>query len=124
VRTPGDTPRQPVPAPRQSVNRFPRRSASIGRGRGGARDVTQEQVVERLRRAAEGHAEPPVRLVREVAVAVGFGVSRPGHVRVLRRAGADGVIVAPGLVDAFGADGRDVAALGGLLAELRGATAG
>ena len=55
-------------------------------------------------------------------VAVGFGVSRPAHVRAIARAGADGVIVASALVDALGPDGRDVAALGALVAKLRAAT--
>ena len=68
------------------------------------------------------------RLVREVRaasavpVAVGFGVSRPAHVRAIARAGADGVIVASALVDALGPDGRDVASLGRLVASLRAAT--
>jgi tryptophan synthase alpha chain len=74
---------------------------------------------------------PPTvaRLVREVKaaspvpVAVGFGVSTPAHVRAIAQAGADGVIVASALVDALGADGSDVAALGALVAELRAATA-
>ena len=47
-----------------------------------------------------------------VPVAVGFGVSKPAHVRAIARAGADGVIVASALVDALGDDGTDVAALG------------
>ncbi len=64
-----------------------------------------------------------VKAVSTVPVAVGFGVSRPTHVRALVRAGADGVIVASALVDALGPDGRDVAALGFLVARLRGATA-
>jgi tryptophan synthase alpha chain len=64
-----------------------------------------------------------VKAVSPVPVAVGFGVSRPAHVRALVRAGADGVIVASALVDALGPDGRDVAALGQLVAALRGATA-
>jgi tryptophan synthase alpha chain len=69
------------------------------------------------------------RLVREVTapspvpVAVGFGVSRPSHVRLLAAAGADGVIVASALVDALGPTGRDAQALGRLVAELRAATA-
>jgi tryptophan synthase alpha chain len=64
-----------------------------------------------------------VRAVSPVPVGVGFGVSRPEHVRMLGRAGADGVIVASALVDALGPDGRDVAALGRLVATLRAATA-
>ena len=65
------------------------------------------------------------RLVREVKAAsavpvgVGFGVSRPEHVRALAEAGADGVIVASALVDALGEDGRDVAALTTLVRSLR-----
>jgi tryptophan synthase alpha chain len=43
-----------------------------------------------------------VRAVSPVPVAVGFGVSRPAHVRAIVRAGADGVIVASALVDALG----------------------
>ena len=57
-----------------------------------------------------------------VPVAVGFGVSRPAHVRMLVRAGADGVIVASALVDALGPDGHDVPALARLVGELRAAT--
>ncbi len=63
-----------------------------------------------------------VRAASPVPVAVGFGVSRPAHVRALVRAGADGAIVASALVDALGPDGRDVAALGRLVADLRAAT--
>ncbi len=68
------------------------------------------------------------RLVRDVTaaspipVAVGFGVSKPAHVRAIAKAGADGVIVASALVDALGEDGRDVAGLARLLRELRAAT--
>jgi tryptophan synthase alpha chain len=57
-----------------------------------------------------------------VPVAVGFGVSKPAHVQMLVKAGADGVIVASALVDALGAEGRDVAALASLVGELRAAT--
>jgi tryptophan synthase alpha chain len=69
------------------------------------------------------------RLVRDVKaaspvpVAVGFGVSRPAHVRAIAKAGADGVIVASALVDALGPDGRDVDRLGRFVTELRAATA-
>jgi tryptophan synthase alpha chain len=62
-----------------------------------------------------------VTAVSPVPVAVGFGVSRPAHVRALARAGADGVIVASALVDALGPGGRDVAGLGRLVASLRAA---
>jgi tryptophan synthase alpha chain len=78
-------------------------------------------------RAALGRAVG--RLIRDVSaaspipVAVGFGVSRPAHVRALVRAGADGVIVASALVDALGPDGRDLAGLRRLAARLRAATA-
>ena len=68
------------------------------------------------------------RLVRDVVAAspvpvgVGFGVSRPAHVRALVRAGADGVIVASALVDALGPDGRDVERMGKLIRDLVAAT--
>ena len=64
-----------------------------------------------------------VRAVSPVPVAVGFGVSRPTHVRAIARAGADGVIVASALVDALGPDGHDVDAMARLVGTLRGATA-
>jgi tryptophan synthase alpha chain len=57
-----------------------------------------------------------------VPVAVGFGVSKPAHVKMLVGAGADGVIVASALVDALGPDGRNLPALARLVGELRGAT--
>lgn len=63
-----------------------------------------------------------VRAVSPVPVAVGFGVSRPAHVRALARAGADGVIVASALVDALGPGGQDVARMTRLVASLRAAT--
>jgi tryptophan synthase alpha chain len=68
------------------------------------------------------------RLVREVVaespvpVGVGFGVSRPAHVRALARAGAGGVIVASALVDALGPDGRDVDRMAKLVRDLAAAT--
>jgi tryptophan synthase alpha subunit len=63
-----------------------------------------------------------VKAVSPVPVAVGFGVSKPAHVRAIARAGADGVIVASALVDALGPDGRDVEALTALVGRLRAAT--
>lgn len=68
------------------------------------------------------------RLVRDVVaespvpVGVGFGVSRPSHVRALAKAGADGVIVASALVDALGDDGTDVERMARLVADLSAAT--
>lgn len=64
-----------------------------------------------------------VRAASPVPVAVGFGVSRPAHVRALTRAGADGVIVASALVDALGPEGRDIPALVRLVTSLREAGA-
>jgi tryptophan synthase alpha subunit len=63
-----------------------------------------------------------VKAVSPVPVGVGFGVSRPVHVRALVRAGADGVIVASALVDALGPDGLDVRAVATLVRQLRAAT--
>ena len=68
------------------------------------------------------------RLVRDVKAAspvpvgVGFGVSRPAHVRAIAKAGADGIIVASALVDALGPEGRDVGRFARLVADLREAT--
>jgi len=64
-----------------------------------------------------------VRAVSPVPVAVGFGVSKPAHVRAIAAAGADGVIVASALVDALGDDGTDLAALRDLVTRLGAATA-
>ena len=58
----------------------------------------------------------------KVNFVVGFGVSRPSHVQAIARAGADGVAVGAALVDSLGRDGRDVAAFGRLMGELRAAT--
>ena len=76
----------------------------------GARDSLPREVGRLVR---EVHAVSPV------PVAVGFGISRPAHVRALSRAGADGVIVASALVDALGPDGRDRARLAALVTSLR-----
>jgi tryptophan synthase alpha chain len=74
---------------------------------------------------------PPTvgRLVREVTAAspvpvgVGFGVSKPAHVKAIARAGAAGVIVASALVDALGPDGTGVGRMTDLVRELAAATA-
>ncbi len=49
-----------------------------------------------------------VKKVSPLPVAVGFGVSKPEHVRAVAKAGADGVIVGSALVDSLGQDGSDV----------------
>jgi tryptophan synthase alpha chain len=72
--------------------------------------------------ASVGDLIRDVRAVSPVPVGVGFGVSKPAHVRAIAKAGADGVIVASALVDALGPDGREVAALVELIARLRAAT--
>jgi tryptophan synthase alpha chain len=73
--------------------------------------------------ATVGKLVRDVKAVSPVPVAVGFGVSRPAHVRAIARAGADGVIVASALVDALGPDGRDIAGMGALVSGLVAATA-
>ena len=72
--------------------------------------------------ATVGRLVRDVIAVSPVPVGVGFGVSRPAHVRALVRAGADGVIVASALVDALGPDGRDVDRMGKLVRDLVAAT--
>jgi tryptophan synthase alpha chain len=72
--------------------------------------------------ATVGRLVRDVKAVSPVPVAVGFGVSRPAHVRAIAKAGADGVIVASALVDALGPDGRDIEGLAALVRALRGAT--
>jgi tryptophan synthase alpha chain len=72
--------------------------------------------------ASVGRLVRDVVAVSPVPVGVGFGVSRPAHVRAIARAGAGGVIVASALVDALGPDGRDVDRMAGLVGDLAGAT--
>ena len=68
------------------------------------------------------------RLVRDVVAAspvpvgVGFGVSKPAHVKAIAKAGAAGVIVASALVDALGPDGREVDRMTQLVRSLAAAT--
>jgi tryptophan synthase alpha chain len=72
--------------------------------------------------ATVGQLVRDVRAVSPVPVGVGFGVSKPAHVKAIAKADADGVIVASALVDALGPDGRDVTALSNLVRSLRTAT--
>jgi len=78
------------------------------------------------RRAGPANATALVKRVKAAAklpVAVGFGVSRPEHVRAVARTGADGVIVGSALIDALGADGNDVERFTALCGALSSATA-
>jgi tryptophan synthase alpha chain len=103
----------------------PERRAAIARRTGGFLYCVSLVGVTGARTAlprTAGRLVRDVRAASPVPVAVGFGVSRPGHVRALARAGADGVIVASALVDALGSDGRDVEGLRRLVASLRAAT--
>jgi tryptophan synthase alpha chain len=104
----------------------PRRAWIAGRSRGFLYCVSLVGVTgarSSLPRAV-GRLVRDVRAVSPVPVAVGFGVSRPAHVRALAQAGADGVIVASALVDALGPDGHDLARLGALVSSLRAASGG
>ena len=72
--------------------------------------------------ASVGRLVRDVTAVSPVPVAVGFGVSRPTHVRALVRAGAGGVIVASALVDALGPEGRGIERMSKLVRDLAAAT--
>jgi len=62
-----------------------------------------------------------VKKVSPLPVAVGFGVSRPEHVRAVAKAGADGVIVGSALVNALGENGLQLEQFATLAQELRAA---
>ena len=62
-----------------------------------------------------------VRAVSPVPIAVGFGVSRPAHVRRLAPL-ADGIVVASALIDALGPDGHDTDQMRALVSDLAAAT--
>jgi tryptophan synthase alpha chain len=79
----------------------------------GARDVLAPSV---------GRLVRDVTAVSPVPVAVGFGVSKPSHVRAIARAGAAGVVVASALVDALGPNGTDIPAMERLVRSLADAT--
>ena len=103
----------------------PQRRAAVAARSGGFRSCVSLVGVTGARSALPASVAglvADVKAASPVPVAVGFGVSKPAHVRAIARAGADGVIVASALVDALGEDGRDVAALGSLVERLRGAT--
>ncbi|HET7027954.1 MAG TPA: tryptophan synthase subunit alpha [Candidatus Limnocylindrales bacterium] len=104
----------------------PDRRAAIARRSGGFLYCVSLVGVTGARTALERNVRQLIRDVRAVSpvpVAVGFGVSRPRHVRALAAAGADGVVVASALIDALGPDGRDVDGFARLAGSLRAATA-
>ena len=104
----------------------PERRAAVARRTGGFLYCVSLVGVTGARTTLPATAARLVRDVRAsspVPVAVGFGVSRPAHVRALVRGGADGVIVASALVDALGPDGRAIDRLATLVRSLRAATA-
>ncbi|MEA2519373.1 MAG: tryptophan synthase alpha chain [Chloroflexota bacterium] len=74
--------------------------------------------------ATVGRLVRAVTAASPVPVGVGFGVSRPAHVRAIAKAGAAGVIVASALVDALGGDGTNVDGMERLIRELASATRG
>jgi tryptophan synthase alpha chain len=100
----------------------PDRRRAIAKRTGGFLYCVSLTGVTGARTSLPGHVARLVRDVKAgspVSVAVGFGVSRPAHVKALTKAGADGVIVASALVDALGDDGRDIDALARLVRSLR-----
>jgi tryptophan synthase alpha chain len=104
----------------------PERRAEIAARSGGFLYCVSLVGVTGARSALAGHVRRLVREVKAVSpvpVAVGFGVSRPAHVRAIANAGADGAVVASALVDALGPEGRDVERMARLVRNLRAATA-
>ena len=104
----------------------PERRAEIAARSGGFLYCVSLVGVTGARSALAGHVRRLVREVKAVSpvpVAVGFGVSRPAHVRAIANAGADGAVVASALVDAMGPEGRDVERMARLIRNLRAATA-
>ncbi|CAN5597826.1 tryptophan synthase subunit alpha [soil metagenome] len=105
----------------------PERVALIAQRGGGFLYCVSLSGVTGARQSLPSSLRATVRRTRGVSplpVAVGFGVSRPQHVRAVARAGADGVVVGSALVDALGPDGRDVARLAQVTSALREATRG
>ncbi|HEX5015335.1 MAG TPA: tryptophan synthase subunit alpha [Candidatus Limnocylindrales bacterium] len=79
----------------------------------GARDALPPSV---------GRLVKDVVAISPVPVGVGFGVSKPAHVRAIAKAGAGGVVVASALVDALGESGRDIDRMARLVRDLAAAT--
>jgi tryptophan synthase alpha chain len=104
----------------------PERRAEIASRSGGFLYCVSLVGVTGARSSLAGHVRRLVRDVKAVSpvpVAVGFGVSRPAHVRAIANAGADGAVVASALVDALGPEGRDIERMARLIGNLRAATA-
>jgi tryptophan synthase alpha chain len=100
------------------------RAATIAQRGGGFVYCVSLTGVTGARTSLPGQLKALVSRVKDVSplpVAVGFGVSRPAHVKAVARAGADGVVVGSALVDALGPDGVDVRRLATLCEALRSA---
>jgi tryptophan synthase alpha chain len=100
------------------------RAATIAQRGGGFLYLVSLTGVTGARQSLPGQLKALVTRVKATSplpVAVGFGVSRPQHVRAVARAGADGVVVGSALVDSLGPDGRDVSRLSLLCESLRNA---
>lgn len=69
-------------------------------GTTGAREKVEDKALELIRK---------VRLISEgrIPLAMGFGISRPEHVRAIVKAGADGVIVASKIIDMYSKSSDD-----------------
>jgi tryptophan synthase alpha chain len=108
-------------APTSSAERI----ALIGERAGGFVYCVSLAGVTGARRRGPANLGALVERVKEwsaLPVAVGFGVSRPEHVRTVVATSSDGVIVGSALIDALGPDGRDESSFIELCASLVDAT--
>ena len=98
------------------------RAATIAQRSGGFLYLVSLTGVTGARASLPGQLRKLVSRVKSVSplpVAVGFGVSRPAHVKAVARAGAEGVVVGSALVDALGPEGTGVRHLSDLCVRLR-----
>jgi len=102
----------------------PDRAAWIANRSGGFVYCVSLTGVTGARQSLPGRLRSMVKGLKQVSplpVAVGFGVSRPEHVRSVAKSGADGVIVGSALVDALGPAGTSIEQFARLAGELRAA---
>jgi tryptophan synthase alpha chain len=103
----------------------PERAAWIASRSGGFVYCVSLTGVTGARQSLPGRLRSMVKGLKQVSplpVAVGFGVSRPEHVRSVAKSGADGVIVGSALVDALGPAGTDIDTFARVCGALVGAT--